>query len=121
MNDLGVCHAQAPFFGVWMIGLLQLIGVLSLVCAGIAVMIGALEPGEAFRRVGAVLLLVFLVPALIQVLIRAAVAPFLAEAVTDLVRAAVILGIIAVVTLIGWLALRLFSARRARNQDGGDL
>jgi len=89
----------------------EVVAVLALVSTGIAIMIGALSPGEALRRVGAMLLLLLLVPMLITGLLRCVIAPMLARLRTVAQEVVILLAVIAVLALTGWLVLHRIQQR----------
>jgi hypothetical protein len=91
---------------------LELMVLLVLVWTSVAVMVGSLEPGEALRRVGVVLVLLLLVPVLIQSLIHSVVV--LALTVVDVLKhATYTLVVAAVAVLIGWVAVQQIRKRLA--------
>lgn len=101
-----------------MSGILGFLAALALIVTALAVMVGALEPGEALRRLGVALLLILIVPALLQAIIRSVIEPFLSSAVTDLGRLAVILVVVALIALVGWLVLKHAQAQYRRSCHG---
>jgi undecaprenyl pyrophosphate phosphatase UppP len=99
---------------------LELLAVLAVIVTALAVICGALTPGEALRRVGTALVLLLIVPAILTCIVRTTITPMLSAVVTDLAKAAVILVMVAVVALIGWMALRQVQRRSRTNhrEDG---
>ncbi len=93
---------------------IEVLAVLVLVASGIAIMVGALSPGDAIRRVGVVLALVIIVPVLITSFIQTAIAPMLASLRAAAKDIAYVLAVIAAITLLGWLVLYQ-AQRRSRN------
>lgn len=101
--------------------LMELLAVLALMITGLAVMVGAVHPGEALRRVGVVLVLLLVVPCIIFSFIQSVIMPIVAAAVTQLANAAVILLVVAAVALLGWFPVHIMQRRSARNQrDPGE-
>lgn len=103
-----------------MICILELLAVLALVVTGAAIMVGALSPGDALRRVGVVLVLLLIVPLLITGLMKTMVAPMLASLRSAAGTLAGALGVIAGVALAIWLGLYVVQRRSGRHEDVRD-
>jgi len=103
-----------------MICVLELLAVLALVGTGVAIMVGALSPGDALRRVGVVLVLLLVIPMLITGLMQAVVAPMLATVRSAAGTAASVLGVIAAVALAIWLGLYAIQRRSGRHENVRD-
>lgn len=106
------------FIGRAMICVFELLAVLVLVATGTAIMVGALSPGDALRRVGVVLLLLLIVPMLITGLMQAVVAPMLAGLRSAAGNVAGALVVIAGVALAIWLGLYAIQRRSGSHEDG---
>ena len=112
--------ASSFFVGEEMICILELSAVLVLVGTGAAIMVGALSPGDALRRVGVVLLLLLFVPMLITGLMQAVVVPMLATLRSAAKDAAGLLVVVAVVALAAWLGLHAIQRRSGKHKDVRD-
>lgn len=78
-------------------------------------MVGALSPGEALRRVGAVLVLLLIVPILIAGMIHAVIAPMLVGLRIVAKELAFLLLVVTAITLVGWLILHHAQRRSGTN------
>jgi hypothetical protein len=96
---------------------LEFFVVLALISMSLAVMIGAVPPGEALRRVAVVLVLLFVAPVLLMSLIRSVIMPGLNGVVTVLGNATYIILVVGAIVLIGWLATQ--KLRRSGRTSGG--
>ena len=100
-----------------MICVLEVLAVLALVVTGIAIMVGALSPGDALRRVGVVLLLVLILPALMTSVMQAVIVRMLAEVRSAAKDVVYVLLAIAAVALLGWFALHLMHGRSGEGNE----
>lgn len=88
-----------------MIYVLEVLAISALVASGIAIMLGALSPGDALRRVGAVLVLLLILPALITCFAQTTIAPMLASLRAAAKDIAYVLLAIAAIALFCWFVL----------------
>ena len=100
-----------------MICVLELLAVLALVGTGVAIMVGALAPGDALRRVGVVLVLLLVIPMLITSLMQAVVAPTLATLRSAAGNVAAVLVVIATVAFAIWFGLFAIQRRSRKHED----
>lgn len=98
-----------------MICLIQLLLCLGLVSIAFAVLVGQLKPGEALQRIGAILLLLLLGPAVIALLVKGVVVPAVSAAWSVTKHHLIVAAWILALVLIAWLVAGLFELYRNRN------
>ena len=100
--------------------ILGLLAIMAIVATAMAVIVGALEPAEAFQRVGAALALLLIIPALIVCAIQSVVTPLLSALVTDVAKLACIFPVVAALALLAWLTLRFLQRRNGNSRTNSD-
>ena len=96
--------------------LLNLIAVLALVATGISVLVGAVAPGEALRRLGVAMILLLVIPCFIAGMLKSLITPVINSVVTLLAHAGYILVLIAVFAFMAWVVVQI--SRRHQGVDG---
>jgi hypothetical protein len=94
-----------------MIPVLQILAALGIVLTGFAVLLGAVPPGEAIKRIAGFVVIVLIAPIAIAILIRCVVVPGLAALWTAAKPMLAAVGAISILMLLIWIILAILEFR----------